>query len=128
RDLDQHLARLALRELVGEDLLHLLHDLRPELAADQALRGRDRGVRVDLGVLLRFRADEPVSLLVDGEYRGDGSGAVSVGDDLRLSGLDEGSARVRGAEVDPDRSTHRVASCRFRGRTRITVPLVADWR
>jgi hypothetical protein len=95
----------ALDDLVGHDL-RLLVDLAP-LAPDEALGGIDRSFRVQDGLALRDLADESLAVFGEGNHRRRHTGALGVGDDLRLAALHgRGYDRVGGSEVDPYRLRH----------------------
>jgi len=77
-----------------------------ELAADEALRGEDRVLRVGDGLALGGLTDEDVAVLGEGDDGGRGARAFRVGDDDGLACFQDGHAGVGGAEVDADDFTH----------------------
>ena len=90
------------RELRG-DGLHFR-----ELAADEALRGEDRVLRVGDGLALGGLTDEDVAVLGERDDGGRGARAFRVGDDDGLACFQDGHAGIGGAEVDADDFTHMV--------------------
>src|SRR5437764_14881251 len=56
------------------------------------------------------RADESFAVLRAGHDRGGGAPTLDVLDDGRLAALEDGHARVRRAEVDPDGLAHVVGT------------------
>jgi hypothetical protein len=101
---DARVATGAGDDLVGDDRL-LLADLGL-LAAHEALDGEDGVLRVGDGLPLGDRADEALAALREGDDGGGGAAALGVLDDGRLAALEDGHARVRGAEVDADGLAH----------------------
>src|SRR5207248_3115693 len=101
---------LQLAEDLGGDLLRrplLAVDVEaPVLLAHVTFDGPDRPVRVRDGLALGDLAHQDLAGLGESHHRGGDPLALRVGDDRRLPALQHGDHRVRGAQVDSDRSGH----------------------
>ena len=93
-------------DLVRDDRLLLAH--LGLLAAHEALDREDGVLRIGDGLALGDGADEAVAVLREGDDGRGGAPALDVLDDGRLAALEDGHARVRRAEVDPDGLAHVV--------------------
>ena len=108
--LDPGVAVRALDDLVGDELLVLLHHRVVVAAADQALDGKQGVDRVGDALALGRQADEAFAVVGKGDDRGGGVGAFGVLENLGLAALHDGDARIGGAEVDPDDFAHTFLS------------------
>ena len=93
-------------DLVRDDRLLLAH--LGLLAAHEALDREDGVLRIGDGLALGDGADEAVAVLREGDDGRGGAPALDVLDDGRLAAFEDGHARVRRAEVDPDGLAHVV--------------------
>src|SRR5262249_51881862 len=93
-------------DLVGDELLVLLHHRVVVTAADQALDREDGAFGIGDGLALGRLADESFAIIGEGDDRGRGAHALRVFDDLRRLAFHHGDARIRGAEVDTDDLAH----------------------
>ena len=104
---------LELLQRPGADLLGrvgLAVDVDLPAGAHVALDGADRAVGVGDGLALGDLADEHLAALGEGDDRGRGAGALAVGDDDRVAGLEDRDDGVGGAEIDADCLGHGGAS------------------
>ena len=112
---------LELAEDPGGDLLRrvrLAVDVDRPVRAHVALHRPDRAVGVGDRLALGDLADEHFAGLREGDDRGGGPRTFRVGDDDRLTGLQDRNDRVRGAQVDSDSLGHGGSSLSRRaGRT-----------
>ena len=95
-------------DLVRHDRLLLAH--LGLLAAHEALDGEDGVGGVGHGLALGHRADQALTARREGDDGRGCAAALRVLDHRRLAALQDGHARVRGAEVDPDGLCHVVCS------------------
>ena len=103
---DPGVAVRALDDLVGHQLGVLLGDRIVEAAADQALDRENRIVGVGDRLALGRLADQPLTVLGEGDDRRRGARALAIFDDLRLAAFHHGDAAVGRAQVDPDDLGH----------------------
>ena len=103
---DARVAVGAADDLVRDDRLLLAH--LGLLAAHEALDREDGVLRIGDGLALGDGADEAVAVLREGDDGRGGAPALDVLDDGRLAAFEDGHARVRRAEVDPDGLAHVV--------------------
>ena len=96
----------ALDDLVGNELLVLLHHRVVVAPADQALDGKESIGRIGYPLALGRQADETFPIAGKGYDRGGGIGAFGVLENVGLSALHHRDARVGGAEVDPNNFGH----------------------
>ena len=108
--LDPGVAVAGLDDLVGDELLVLLHHRVVVAAPDQAL-DREEGVfRIGDRLALGRLADETLAVVGEGDDRRRGAHAFGVLDDFRIFAFHDGDAGIRGAEVDADDLAHGSSS------------------
>ncbi len=100
---------LQLHQRAGADLLRgvlLAVDVDVPARAHVALDRADRAVGVGDGLALGHLADQHLAALGEGDDRRGGAGALGVGDDDGVAGLEDRDDGVGGAEVDADGLGH----------------------
>ena len=107
-DVDDRAAVLACLDLVAH--LGLLSLRLVEGAADEALDGRNRVLRVGDRLVLRSLADDALAVLAEALDRRGGAIAFGVHEDLRLAAFHDRHCRVRGAQVNTENLRHYVSS------------------
>src|SRR5213076_3201515 len=85
------------------------------LAAHEALDGEDGVGGIGDRLALRDGADQALAALREGDHRRGGAPTLAVLDHRRLAALQDGHARVRGAEVDTDGLCHVLSSSKCGG-------------
>ena len=113
-DLDPGVAVGGAHDLVGDELLVLLHHRVVVAAADEALDREDGALRIGDRLALGRLADEPLAVVGEGDDRGRGAHALRIFDDLRRLAFHDGDARIGRAEVDADDLAHVLASSLLR--------------
>ena len=96
----------AAHDLVGDELLVLLHHRIVVAAADQALHGEDGALRVGDRLALGRLADKALAVGGEGDDRGRGPPAFRILDHLGALAVHDGDARIGRAEVDADDFRH----------------------
>src|SRR5690606_38005103 len=98
-----------LHQRARADLLRgvlLVVDLDGPVGADMAFDRADRTVDVGYCLVLGGLAHQNLSVLRERDNRGRSARTLGVGDDDRLTTFENGDDRVRGPEVDSDRTSH----------------------
>ena len=108
--LDPGVAIRCLGDLVGDELLVLLHHRVVVAPADQALDREDGLFRIGDRLALGRLADETLAVVGEGDDRRRGAHAFGVLDDFRRLAFHDGDARIGGAEVDADDLAHGSSS------------------
>ena len=108
--LDPGVAVSRLGDLVGDELLVLLHHRVVVAPADQALDREDGLFRIGDRLALGRLADETLAVVGEGDDRRRGARAFGVLDDFRSFAFHDGDARIGGAEVDADDLAHGSSS------------------
>ena len=109
-DLDPGVAVGGLGNLVGDELLVLLHRRVVVAPSDQALDREDGLFRIGDRLALGRLADETLAVVREGDDRRRGAHAFGVLDDFGILAFHDGDARIRGAEVDADDLAHGSSS------------------
>ena len=104
--LDPGVAVVALDDLVGDELLVLLHRIVAHATADQALDGEDRVLGVGDGLALGRLADEALAIVGERDHGRRGARALRVLDHLGVLAVHDGDARVGRAQIDTDHLSH----------------------
>jgi len=107
-DLDPGVAVAGTDDLVGNELLILLHHRVVVAPADQALDRKNRALGIGDRLPLGRLADQPLALVRksdDGRRR---AHSLRVLDDLGRLAFHDGDARIRGPEIDTDDLGHGV--------------------
>ena len=100
---DGHVVAL-LDHLVGDHLHFVVHFV--VTAPHEALDGEDRVLRIGDGLALGHLAYEPLTALREADNRGGRARTLFIWNDFGLTALEDGNARVGGAEVDSDHFCH----------------------
>ena len=93
---------------VGHEVDVFLDFFFGELAANQALDGIQRVARVGDGLAFGRSADQHFAIFLVGDDGRRGAGAFAVFDDLGVVAFHDGHARIGGAQVNADDSSHVV--------------------
>ena len=101
------------QDLVGHQVDVLLHFLLGELATDQALDGVQGVLRVGDRLALGGRADQHFTVFLVGDDRRRGARAFRVLDHLGGVAFHDRHARVRGAQVNTDDSSHLISPAKL---------------
>ena len=104
--LDPGVAVRCLDDLVGDELLVLLHHRIVIAAADQALHREEGALGIGHRLALGGLADEALAIVREGNDRRRRPHALGVLNDLRGRAIHYGDARIRGAEIDPNDLSH----------------------
>ena len=113
-DLDPGVAVRGARDLVGDELLVLLHHRVVVAPADQALDCENRALGIGDCLALGRLADQPLALVRESDDGRRGAHPLCVLDDLRRLAFHDGDAGIRGPEIDTDDLGHGVKSSLLR--------------
>ena len=105
-DLDPGVAVRGAHDLVGDELLVLVHHRVVVAAADQPLDREDGALRVGDGLALGRLSDQPLAVIGEGDDRRRRAHALRIFDHFRRLAFHHGDARIGGAEVDADDLAH----------------------
>ena len=105
-DLDPGVAVTGARDLVGNELLVLLHHRVVVAAADQAFDGKNGAFGIGDCLAFGRLADEPFALVGESYDGWRGAHPLRVLDDLRRLAFHDGDAGIRGPEIDTDDLAH----------------------
>ena len=108
--LDPGVAVRGLADLVGDELLVLLDHRVVVAAADQPLDREDGLLRIGDRLALGRLADQPLTVIGEGDDRGCGAHALRVLDDAGRLAFHHCDAGIGGAEVDADDLAHGLSS------------------
>ena len=105
-DLDPGVAVRGARDLVGNELLVLLHHRVVVATADQAFDGENGAFGIGDCLPFGRLADEPFALVGESYDGWRGAHPFCVLDDLRRLAFHDGDAGIRGPEIDTDDLAH----------------------
>ena len=103
---DPGVAVVGLHDLVGHHVDVLLHDGVVELAADEALDGEQRVLRIGDRLALGRLAHQDFVVLGERDDGRRGAITLAVLDDARLAAFHDGDAGIRGSQIDADYLAH----------------------
>ena len=109
-DLDPGVAVRGARNLVGDELLVLLHHRVVVATADEALDCENRALGIGDRLAFGRLADEPLALVGESDNGRRGAHSLCVLDDLRRLAFHDGDAGIRGPEIDTDDLGHGLNS------------------
>src|SRR4029077_3957785 len=103
---DPGVAVRCLDDLVGDELLVLLHHRVVIAAADEALDGEEGPLGIGHRLALGRLANEALAIVSEGNDRRRRPHAFGILDHFRRFAIHYGDARIRGAEIDPNDLSH----------------------
>ena len=114
--------------LEGRQMQVFLHDCIAELAADQALDGMQRVLRIGDGLALGGLPDQDFTVLGVGDDGRRGTSAFAVFQHFGLAALQHRHARVGGAQVNADDLAHGLATPKNPKKQKLRYPQHGDGR
>ena len=103
---DVRIAVVPLGHLIGQPFGGVCHLLAAELAAHEALHGKNRILRIGDRLAFCNLSDEALALLCDGDDGRCRTGSFCIGDHNRFAAAHNRNAGVRGSKVDADHFAH----------------------